>query len=616
MAWMFRIAAFTIASLGLLAIADAAPVAGDPHALFARERAVTGGDAWNHVAAVRTTGVVIMGGAPSRFAQIVDMRTGWSKTTTRIGAVTDESGYDGVAWDFQGAAIGEQTLPALRADSVTQAYVIGNGWWRPGDAAKMSPLGVAGNETGVRVLPAGGSAVDVWFDLRTGLIDRTVAHTDSGDVVTALDDYRATGAIVVPYRSAARDATGALTIANSREVAAIAVLPRDAFSRPQPRSAGHLRRGAPAMVPFLLSDHPGAIVANVRINGRPARVIFDSGGANYLTPAAAKRLALHTAGGISVSGVGTSSVAAGYAEFGPIALGDAVLDDQHGIVGPLPFAALHERAGLDVDGLIGTEVLQAFRTVFDFDARRMTLTSYASAASRPAGAVVEPIFSDGSSSYVRASLDGVPGIFLLDTGDNGDITVFRRFAAAHGLLRGPGVRYEGIGGVGGGLGYRRYRAHTFTLGGATMLRPPVAVTDAPAGAFASRGVAGNIGLRVIARFHVIFDYRAHTIAFTPGAGLGAPFLIDRTGMGLNQTDLQAFHILSIVPGSPAALAGLHAGERIVAVNGRSVASARLGLYDIQPYITGTHPYRLDVLANDGSPRSVVINPRAILPDVP
>jgi hypothetical protein len=383
--------------------------------------------------------------------------------------------------------------------------------------------------------------------------------------------------------------------------------------RPKPVSSGRIAGGSAGTAPFALSDDPGEILVRVAIGKRSTRVMFDSGAGNYLIPQAAARLKLRTAGGLPMEGVGNGSVNASLASVGTIALGNAQLLDQHVVVAPLPYVFYHQRYGLGINGLVGSEFLQAFRTTFDFDARTITFTPFAVPPSAPAGAVVEPIYSDGAHAYVEASVDGVRGLYLLDTGDNGDITVFRQFAAAHGLFRGKGVPYLSIGGVGGHLGYERYRATTFALGGGTMHQPPVAVSEASAGAFASRSVAGNIGLRVISRYRVTFDFRNNTVTFVPRSGVDARFAQDRVGISVTQEGPASFTVLSIVPGGPAAQAGLKPGDAIVAVNGHDVAREQLGTDDLRPYFIGAKPFTLTTKAPDGSEHGAVIHPRDLLP---
>jgi hypothetical protein len=612
----FRAAAL-IASAAMLASAAVAQTVNpdDPQTLFARERAAVGGDAWNGIAGIASSGTVVLGGAPSSFSQVLDHRSGFTKSRTVIGSVTDVSGYDGVAWDFQGGPVTEQTLPGLQADNVTQAYMARDGWWHPDtDPATMTPLDPENGQNGVRVTPAGGSPVDVWFDPVTGLIDRTVALTDYGRVVTWIDDYRTVGDVVIAFHEVARDPAGALTTTDTALAVPLRSIAKAELARPLPVSSGRIAGGgAVGRASFRLSDDPGEILVPVRIGAGRLPLMFDSGAGNYLIPQGAQRLRLRTAGGLPMEGVGNGSVNASLASVGTIALGTAELVDQHFVVAPLPYVFYHQRMGKGLYGLVGSEFLESFRTTFDFDAHTITFAPFALPPQVPAGAVTVPFYSDGAHAYVSAKVDGVSGLFLLDTGDNGDITVFRRFAVAHGLFTGNGVPYLSIGGVGGHLGYERYRAATFSLGGGTMHQPPVAVSDASAGAFASRSVAGNIGLRVISRYTITFDFRRNTVTFVPRAGIDAHFTQDRVGLSVTQEGPAAFTVLSIVPGGPAAQAGLHPGDDLVAINGHNVAREQLGTNDLHPYFIGAKPFTLTIAAKDGTQRTVTIQPRDLLP---
>jgi hypothetical protein len=596
------------AAAALLAVPLPVRAATSPHALFARDRTASGGDAWRGIRALRSIGTVTQGGASNPFAEVVNHDTGWSKSTTRVGSLVDVSGYDGAAWDFQGGPVTEQTLPGLVADNVTAAYVARDGWWNPADAASMTALG----DDAVRVVPRGGSPVDVWFDRHTGLIARMIAHTDTGPVSTVVDDYRTVDNVIIAFRSDSHDATGAETLQQARAVEPLTRVAASAFARPQARLSGTVSGAVPALVPFEKTGRPGAILVTVRAGARTLPVIFDSGGANFFVPEGARRLGLRGAGGLSIGGVGNASLSASIAALPSLALGRAVLHDQHAILAPLPYAFVHQSRNINAYGLVGAEFLQAFRTSFDFVRLRMRLAPFSSAAAPAPGASVLPVFSDGEHAYVRAAIDGVSGIFLLDTGDSGDITIFRRFANAHHLFAGTGLPYLAVGGVGGHLAYHRYRARSFALGGATMHAPPVTLSDATAGSFASRSVAGNIGLRVIARYDITFDLRGARVTLAPNSAFSAPYLVDRSGLSLDQPTPAAFTVLSVVPGAPAAQAGLETGATIVAVNGTSIAAAHLGLDDVQALTTGTQPYTITVRSG-GSDRVLTIHPRDILP---
>lgn len=590
-----------------------ARAATDPAALFTRERAASGGDAWHAVAAVRTAGWVVQGGVPNPFSQVVDRKTGWSKTITDVGSLHDISGFDGVAWDFQGGPITEQTLPGIQADNVTQAYIARDGWWSAGDPARMSALGATATEDGVRVVPAGGSTVDVWFDRRTGLIDREVAHTDFGSSTTVTDDYRAAGDVILSYHQTVTDPQGAVTILDVRTVALQTSLAASDLARPQARSFGRLTSGTSTTVPLRLSDDPGGIIVPLRIDGRPTPIQFDSGASNYFTPEAAKRLRIPSAGGLALEGVGNGSENGSMSAALTLAIGAAELTGQHGAIGPLPYVFQHQIHDAVVAGLVGSQFLQSFRTTFDFDALRATFASYDLAPpALPARGMVLPGLSDGQDVFVQASVDGVPGVFLIDTGNSGGLVITRRFANAHGLFRKPGLVYITPGGIGGHLTTERYRAKTLTLGGATLHGLPLTITNQTAGSFASRSVAGNIGLGVLSRYRITFDYRNHTLTLVPRATYDAPYRVDRAGLALNQTGPDAFAVLSTVAGGPADQAGIHAGDRILAFNGRNIAAGKLIPDDMHLLQTGTQAFTLTIQAPGGQPATVTIHPRNLL----
>jgi hypothetical protein len=506
-----------------------------------------------------------------------------------------------------------QSLPGIEADNITQAYVARDGWWRPGDPATMTSLGSTATEDGVRVVPAGGSPVDVWFDRATGLIDREIAHADFGLTTTVVDDYRTVGNVVVSYHQVSTDPQGAVTVFDLHDVTPLATISPADIARPLPRSFGRITSGTSTTVPIRLSDDPGSIVAPLRVNGKPTPIVFDSGASNYFTPQAVKQLAIPTAGGIALEGVGNGSENGSMTAALTLAVGNAVLTGQHGVVGPLPYVLTHQMHDVLLSGLIGSQYLQSFRTTLDFDALRATFTSYDAPADALAPRAVRmPFLSDGQSAYVHAAVDGVPGIFLLDTGNTGGLVVTRRFAKQHGLFGVPGLLYVSPGGIGGHVAFQRYRAKTLTLGGATLHGLPVTITSQTGGAFASRSVAGNIGLAVISRYRITFDFRHQTVTFVPRATVDAPYRVDRSGMSLNQTGPDAFEVLSTLAGGPVDQAGVHAGDRIVAFNGRDIAAGKLIINDMHPLLTGTKPFTLTIQPVGGTPSTVTIHPRNLL----
>ena len=603
-------------ALLFFAAVSATPAASpDPRALFAAERSAVGGSAWENVGAVRSSGTILQGGSPGTFESVIDHRSGYAKVSVVDGPTFDVSGYDGTSWDAQDGIVTQADLPSLQSDAVTQAYVTRDGWWSASDPASMTWLGRRkdGNLEAdvVSVEPRGGSAVDVWFDPATHFIVRTVQHTDSGLVTSSYDDVRAVGAVRIPFHEVDVDPTGARTVIDVKQAVVDATLAPKELARPAPASRGTVDGGR-SSVPFRLDDGAtGHIILDATFNGKPAVVFFDSGGSNFLIPEAAQRLGIKTGGGTDVGGVGNGSVTASYGDAGTIAAGKAQLTGQHAIVAPLPFGAEHPSRELNVDGLIGFEFLSEFRTTVDYDARTIVFEPFGTSA--PSGGVTVPFLSDGRHAYVEATIDGAKGLFGIDTGDGGGLTVFRRFADAQGIFAKGGLPYVAAGGVGGTVPYKLYRGHELQLAGAVIHAPVVEISDTESGAFASRSIAGNIGAEILDRFRLVFDYRARTITFTPNARIDEPFQSDRTGLSLTQTSQDAFIVLATVPGSPADEAGLKAGDAIVAIDGRSVAGDRLGFGDIATYKDSKAPEIEFTVRRGTTTLHAALHPRALLP---
>jgi membrane-associated protease RseP (regulator of RpoE activity) len=81
------------------------------------------------------------------------------------------------------------------------------------------------------------------------------------------------------------------------------------------------------------------------------------------------------------------------------------------------------------------------------------------------------------------------------------------------------------------------------------------------------GRNGLIGNGILNRFQVVVDYQNAVVWLKPTKYYLKEFVYDRSGLSIiaSGVNLNYFSVLNVLPGSPADLAGIHAGDRILRI---------------------------------------------------
>ncbi|WP_158628830.1 aspartyl protease family protein [Dyella choica] len=567
-----------IASLLLNPFLEARAAADEKSAaILAAVKTATGGARWDALAELDLQGTLAQGGQSGAWRQSNDLRQGRYASYDTLGGVAAGEGYDGrLGWflDEKSMVSVRESIQAER-EVATDAYIVRQGWLHATSFDPASIRFVAVREAAghaydvIHIVPQGGSGFELWVDAHRHLIDHIVKQTDDGGTETTwYGDYQPVAGVLLPYlqRIGNGDAQYDTTI-HLQQVTASDQAQDDHFQRPaSSMHDAHIDQDAPfATVPF--TPYGGLIMVDVSINGeKPLPFLLDTGGLNLLTPAAAHKLGIDGAGHLAVQGVGEATQSMQVAQVKSYRLGRVELDEQRFLIVALPPLLTDRGEREPIAGLIGYELLRRFVTRIDYDHHTLGFTAIQAFQAVPEQASLPLVFNE-RTPQLKAKVDGVPGVFSLDSGDSGGLTVFEPFAKAHGIgKRGPVIASQARG-AGGKIGLSEAYVDSLALGPFVISHPLTSFAAPAKGVFASSVLAGNIGYDVLSRFVLTFDYEHRRLYLEQGQRFASSPRHGYSGMGLDRMSHEALVVSSLVPGSPAAAAGLRTGDQVTALNG-------------------------------------------------
>lgn len=609
--WLLALVAFTAPSEG-----GAVPQCDATQALN-RMRVAIGGAHWNGITQVTAYGTVTSSGlrGTARFDDEL-VRGRYARRFQMAVMGLNAEIYDGsTTWaqDISGG-VRPYDSPYAREQSITNAYLARQGYLDPRSPASITCLGthIANGQSQVviRVQPHGGSPAELAIDAQTHLLASVTQRDPLERSVLTYADYRMVDGVVLPFSisaGTAKDPTDDYAFTVTRYELRRDVRSAD-FSKPVPREAVRMLGGATSTtVPMMLEGRQLMVWAS--INGQPEMpFILDTGGHAILTTLAAKSLGLEVAGAGKSGGSGAGTISTAYTRVRSVRIGGAELLDQPFLVIPYPYSFYERGKRTPLAGILGLEVFERFAVRLDYGDRTVTLTPL-STFRDPRGAVVPIAFeSDPDEPMVDAAADGNEGLFGVDTGNAGDLILFGPFLDRTGLAAhyagGTLVIGHGTGGTNTG---RLDTLKMFTIGGHALHGIKADFTNMKSGAFSAWTQAGNMGFSILSRFVPTFDYARQVLYLAP-AQRATPTPPNRSGLAFTKDEPSAFEVVLVKPGSAAAAASIVAGDRIVAVDGKSASDvSRADLVGIVTQSAGT-VVNLRVL-HSGTTRNVTLTLR-------
>jgi hypothetical protein len=504
---------------------------------------------------------------------------------TALGPFTLRDGFDGTtAWRVdQNGKLSIRDGQDLENEKGSAWFE--NGHWLMPDQGGGS-VTVSGSEkdstgsyTVLEVKGPVGRARAMWFDDRTGLLDRVGIKTDQQTVTTRLSDYRLDAGLLRPHRQQASVAGMPL---NNLTVVLDSVWVNEPidparFAAPQPAAADFkfLKGTGPARLPIRYGERH--LWVRVSVDGRePEEFLLDTGASvSLLDSAWAASHGIASEGRMQAVGAGATGDVA-FAKVGGIRVSGPDGDGVEIAGQKLAVLALNRFVApffwREAAGVLGYDFISRFVMEIDYDTGSLTLHDPKTFKYAGKGTGV-PITLAGSIPVVRATIDGTyQGEFRLDVGSGSTVDLHSPYVKKHGLREKLGKTIPIMGGgFGGTFTSHLGRMKSMAIGPYAWKAPLVVLSGAERGGLASEDYAGNIGNEIFERFKCTFDYEHRMLYLEPGARYAKTDRFSRAGVQLARFG-DTVRAMQVLPGSAAQAAGITEGDEVVTLDGKPILS--------------------------------------------
>lgn len=269
-----------------------------------------------------------------------------------------------------------------------------------------------------------------------------------------------------------------------------------------------------------------------------------------------------------------------------------------------PIIQLKPILGDQADGLLGIDNMGGKVIVIDYVGEQMGLWDSLGDVD---GYTSVPIRYENNRIYIPLTVaigDGkvVEGEGLLDLGSGGSIDLTSSVAEQYGLKSiVPRLCYSfANGGIGGESSGCDFRAESASVGGYTLKNIVVGFSNNSSGALSNREYIGVVGNDFWERFDMMIDLAGQRLYLRPNAKFAEPFASPVHGFHCTDRSrtLGCWLVNCLYEGSNAEKAGLRKGDRITAVNGRSVRE--ISFEEKRDYLDGMQGVSLTVERDGGT----------------
>ena len=364
------------------------------------------------------------------------------------------------------------------------------------------------------------------------------------------------------------------------------------------------------MIPF--ETRAGLIIVEVELKGKKYHFIFDSGATNAVSQEVADELHLKPV--LDQTAEDASGIKKGvkFAILDTVKMGHAIFLETAACI--IDLKQVPEIACMQVDGLIGANLMRTAKWQIDYVKKEMIVTDAISGLSIPKDASVIPFHPMLSGTpVIEAEIGGLKcGGNIFDLGSTGTVMLTEGFRQKL-LKKHDGFpQVKGIGSNSSGL-YGMVPDTSYT-GRVDHLRTGSLVLDNYVLDF-KRSKNGNFGSGLFKDYIVTMDWDQQKIFFQP-----QPSKKDEKWSTFGFVPLvkdKKFIVSFLYDNSPASMAGMMIGDRVISINGKDFTEVSAEAYC--EMIKGNAPWKLEEKmklvvrpANGGPDKEMVLLKKDIL----
>ena len=377
---------------------------------------------------------------------------------------------------------------------------------------------------------------------------------------------------------------------------------------------------APVTIPLDVTSY-GGIFLQARINNStPMSFALDSGASFpfVINASKATALGLKLQDRVSVGGgAGPNNYEVSQTSGLTVTLEHKEFTDQRGAV--MSLGLVEEQFGRPVDGLVGVDLFLNNVVEIDYAGKKLRLYDSQSYIYSGTGESV-PLTLHDRHFFVPAMI-AIPnlgrraGQFLVDTGGcMMTVVLTTPFAQRNNLpiASQKTILDRSVAGLGGETRLLVGRASNFTIGSFVIPSPLIYISQDKGGALASSEYDGLVGTEILRRFKLIFDYSRRRLILEQNPNFEEEFEYDMSGMSLRAygDDFRTFKVYQALENSPAAKAGLRAGDIIERID--ALPASQLTLEQIMQMMkVPDYEYKLTI-KRDADTRVMKIRTRRLI----